>query len=192
MRQDRQSTGVSLIVWKIVSFLFHQVLGVSWPMAHKYMWMLAFVSAITSVFPATVESSAHQLNPTEAFCADVFSSYVFSGGLIQNIWMLTWMLTWINMVLCIWVSIVLQVPFILHLFRSLRAKLTLCVCAAGDWEQVIADEACRSYAAVCRQAIDSDLAWQWFEWSLGSLGPKKIPETCYNCTQNQANVCASA
>jgi hypothetical protein len=49
-----------------------------------------FVSAITSVFPATVESSAHQLNPTEAFCADVFSSYVFSGGLIQNIWMLTW------------------------------------------------------------------------------------------------------
>lgn len=34
----------------------------------------------------------------------------------------------------------------------------------GDWEQVIADEACRSYAAVCRQAIDSDLAWQWFEW----------------------------
>lgn len=73
------------------------------------------------------------------------------------------------MVLCIRVSIVLQVPFILHLFRSLRTKLTLCVCAAGDWEQVIADEACRSYAAVCRQAIDSDLAWQWFEWSLGSL-----------------------
>eukprot|EP00438_Fugacium_kawagutii_P008384 Skav236650 [mRNA] locus=scaffold691:219470:220792:- [translate_table: standard] len=33
----------------------------------------------------------------------------------------------------------------------------------GDWEQVIADEGCRSYAAVCRQAIDSDLAWQWFE-----------------------------
>ena len=38
---------------------------------------------------------------------------------------------------------------------------------AGDWEQVIVDEAYRSYASVCRQAIDSDLAWQWFEWSLG-------------------------
>ena len=99
MRQDRQSTGVFLIVWKIVSFLFPQVIGVSGPMVHKYMWMLACVSAIASVFPATVESSAHQLNPTEAFCADVFSSYVFSSGLLQNIWMLVWYYD----VLCIWV-----------------------------------------------------------------------------------------
>jgi len=47
-----------------------------------------------------------------------------------------------------------------------------CVCdqPAGDWEQIIADESCRSYAAVCRQAIDSDLAWQWFEESLGIDG----------------------
>lgn len=33
----------------------------------------------------------------------------------------------------------------------------------GDWEMVIEDNPLRSYAAVCRQAIDSDLAWKWFE-----------------------------
>lgn len=31
---------------------------------------------------------------------------------------------------------------------------------------VIEDNPLRSYAAVCRQAIDSDLAWKWFETCL--------------------------
>lgn len=52
-----------------------------------------------------------------------------------------------------------------------RAELALDTVAEmgikGDWEMVIQDEERRSYAAVCRQAIDQDLAWQWFEALLG-------------------------